>query len=254
MKSKSEEFCKSCFDKYLRKLLPDSNIVWEDVEQRYEPPEFYLTIDGEKYAVEVTRLLLKADVGTKDNLPLNKVRDILRKFVNDEIETVAETNNFLNGYYKVTFSKPITNLTQVKDNLQNALLSYICATQYLSKAPPRQVYKHGREKCSVEKLHIEEDKVVMGGPFIPRREDEALAEVQQLLEDRLSKKECKLRKLNFPKILLLHNKYHFADFQTYKKSITDAPSLPAFQAVFLVQSKKEIYLLYSKNPSWTFGN
>ena len=63
MKSKSEELCKSCFDKYLREQLPDSNVVWEDVEQRYEPPDFYLTIDNAKYAVEVTILILKADVG-----------------------------------------------------------------------------------------------------------------------------------------------------------------------------------------------
>src|SRR4030042_4903594 len=107
MKSESEEFCKSCFDKYLRELLPDSNFIWTEVEQKQEPPEFYLSVDEVKYAVEVTRLILKADVGTKDALPIGIVRDLLRKFIIDDVETIALQNHFLSGSYLVNFSKPI---------------------------------------------------------------------------------------------------------------------------------------------------
>jgi hypothetical protein len=254
MKSESEEFCKSCFDEYLRKLLPDSNVVWEEVEQRYEPPEFYLTVDSAKYAVEVTILILKAEVGTKKPLPIREIVDVLRKFVMDDVETTAKENHFLRGEYRVTFSKPITNFTHVKGAIQDALLSYIRATQGVSKAPPGVVYECSRQKCSIEKVDVEVDKVVMGGPFIPRREDEALVEAQQLLDNSLSKKEYKLRKIISPKILLLHSKYHFADFQTYKKCISMAPSLSSFQAVFLVESNGGGFMLYSKDPAWMPGN
>jgi hypothetical protein len=254
MKSESEEFCKSCLDKYLRELLPDSDIVWEDVEKRYEPPEFYLTIDSATYAVEVTILIQKADVGTKKPLPIGIIRDLLRKFVIDEVETTAKENHFLRGAYLVTFSKPITNFTHVKGAIQDALLSYICATQGVSKASPRVIYECGRQKCSIEKVHAEEDKVVMGGPIISRREDEALAEAQQLLDNRLSEKEYRLREINSPKILLLHNKYHFAEFQTYKKYISMAPSLSSFQAVLLVESNGIGIMLYSKEPAWMPGD
>jgi len=221
MKSESEEFCKSCFDKYLNELLPDSNFVWKEVEQIHEPPEFYLTVDDVKYAVEVTRLFLKTDVGTKSALPVGIVTDLIRRFVIDDVETIAKNNHFLQGAYLVIFSKPITNFTQVKDLIQDALLSYISATQDVSKTPPRVVYEHGRQKCSIEKIHAEDDKVVMGGPIISRWEDEALIECQQLLDNRLSDKEKRLRKICFPKILLLHNKYHFAELQTKKKCISN---------------------------------
>ena len=254
MKSESEEFCKSCFDKYLRGLLPDSNVVWEDVEQRCEPPEFYLTVDGAKYAVEVTILILKAGVGTKKALPIGVIRDLLRRFVIDDVETTAKKNHFLRGAYSVTFSKPITNFTHVKGAIQDALLSYICATQGVSKVPPRVVYECGRQKCSIEKVHAEEDKVVMGGPIIPRREDEALAEAQQLLDNRLGEKEHRLREISYPKILLLHNKYHFAEFQTYEKCISMAPSLSSFQAVFLVECNGRGFMLYSKDAAWIPGS
>lgn len=254
MKSASEEFCKSCFDKYLRELLPDSNIVWEDVEQRHEPPDYYLTLNSAKYAVEVTILILKADIGTKKALPIGIVRDILRKFVIDDVETTAKENNILHGAYLVIFSKPITNFTSVKGGIQDALLSYICGTQGVSKAPSRVIYKSGRQECSIEKVHGDEDKVVMGGPIISRWEDEALIEAQQLLDDRLSEKEHRLRKISYPKILLLHNKYHLAEYEIFKKCISTSPFLLSFQAVFLVESNGKSFMLYSKDQVWTIGN
>jgi hypothetical protein len=180
----------------LRKLLPDSNFLWEEVEQKHEPPDFYLTVDTEKYAVEVTQLILQADVGAIKPQPYGTVRDILRKFVIDDIEEVAKKNYFLHGTYSVMFSKPITNFSHLKDFIQYALLSYISSTQDVSKAPTKVVFEQDRQKCSIEKTYAEDDKVVMGGPIILRQEDEVLTECQQLLDNRLSEKEKRLRKVN----------------------------------------------------------
>lgn len=249
MKSESEEFCKSCFHKYLREILPDSNIMWEDVEQRYEPPDFYLTVDSAKYAVEVTILILKTDVGAKKALPIGIIRDQLRKFVIDEVETTAKVNHFLRGAYWVTFYKPITNFTHVKSAIQDALLLYIYSTKGVSKAPPRVVYEFGRQRCSIEKVNAEEDKVVMGGPIISGWVGKTV-EAQQLLNNRLSEKEYRLREISSPKILLLHNKYHFAEFQDYKECLLMSPSLSSFQTVFLVESNGKGFLLYSEDSAW----
>jgi len=182
MKSKSEEFCKDRFDRFLKGLLPNSTISWEEVAPADEPPEFYLSVDGTKYAVEVTILMQKAGVGAREPLPVGTIRDLLRRFVTDEVQSVARQQHYLHGTYLVTFSKPIDNFTNVKTAIQNELLSYIRTTQGLSKAPLEVIHKCGRQKCQIEKIRGGEDRVVMGGPAMFSWEGEAIVVVQQLLE------------------------------------------------------------------------
>jgi hypothetical protein len=250
MKSESEEFCKDSFDKYLKKIIPASTIFWQDVEQKDEPPEFYLTVNSLKYAVEVTILMQKVDVGAKNLLPVGIVRDFLRKFVVDEVEAVARSNSFLQGSYLVRFTKPITDFANNKGSIQSELLSYISATQSVSKSPPKLVYKRNRQECLIEKLHNEENRVIMGGPVIGNRESEALVEVKQLLENRLDEKQYKLSKIAYPKILLLHDKYYFLDLDAYKASISTVSSLQSFHTVFIVSRDNEGQVLHSQNTTW----
>ncbi len=250
MKSKSEEFCKASFDRYLKKIAPASTIFWKDVEQKEEPPEFYLSANGTMYAVEVTILMQKVDVGAKKHLPVSVVRDLLREFVADEVEAVARKGHFLQGSYTVVFSKPITGFANVKDMIQSDLLSYISATQAVSKAPPRVVYERGRQKCLIRKEHDEENKVVMGGPYIGRRENEASMEVKHLLDNRLDEKQHRLRNIAYPKILLLHDKYYFAELEVYRACISTVSSLRSFHTVFIVESNGEGQVLYSQDPTW----
>lgn len=68
-------------------------------------------------------------------------------------------------------------------------------------------------------MHNEENKVIMGGPVISRWEGEALVEVKQLLDNRLGEKQYRLRNIADPKILLLHDKYYFADLEAYRACI-----------------------------------
>jgi hypothetical protein len=250
MKSESEEFCKDSFNEYLRKITPASSLIWKEVELKAEPPEFYLSVNGTIYAVEVTILMQKVNVGAKKHLPVGIIRDLLERFVADEVEVVARNSSYLQGAYLVVFSKPITNFADVKGMIQSGLLSYISATQAVTKAPPKVVYKHNRQECLIEKVHNEEDKVVMGGPVLSRWEGEALAEAKQLLAHRLDEKQHRLRNISDPKILLLHNKYYFADLNAYKACISEIPSLHSFHTVFIVESKNDGQILYSQDSNW----
>ncbi len=250
MKSESEEYCKDSFDRYLKKTALASTIVWKEVEQKDEPPEFYLFVNGVKYAVEVTIMLQKVDVGAKKRLPVLVVRRLMAQFVVDEVEAVARENSCLQGSYLVSFSKPITDFANLKGMIQSELLSYISMTQAVSKAPPKVVYERSRQKCVIEKLHNDENKVIMGGPFISRWKNEALVEAKQLLDNRLDEKQHRLRNVPYPKILLLHNKYYFADLEAYKACISKAPSLSSFHTVFIVESNSEGQVLYSQEPTW----
>ena len=248
MKSESEEFCKDSFDKYLKKVISASTIFWKEVEK--EPPEFYLSVNGMVYAVEVTILMQKVDVRAKKDLPVGIVRDLLNKFVIDEVEAVAKVNSWLQGTYLVSFSKPITDFAKHKDLIQSNLLDYISATQAANIAPPKLVYKHNRQKCLIEKVHDEENKVGMGGPVISRWENETLVEVKQLLDNRLDEKQYRLRNITHPKILLLHDKYYFADLEVYEACIPTVSSLESFHTVFIVGNIIEGQVLYSQDSTW----
>ncbi|MCJ7721454.1 hypothetical protein MUO98_03475 [Candidatus Bathyarchaeota archaeon] len=250
MKSESEEFCKAGFDTYLRKIIPTSNLLWKEVEQKAEPPDFYLSVNTTKYAVEVTILIEKVDVGAKNHLPVSIIRDLLENFVNDEVEAIARDSGYLRGAYLVVFSKPITNFANTKYMIQAKLLSFISETQAESKVPPRVIYKDGRQECLIEKLHNQQDKVVMGGPVISKWAGEALTAAKQLLDDRLDEKKHRLRNISDSKILLLHDKYPFASRETYKTYILEVPPLHSFHTVFVVGSNKEGEILYSQEPTW----
>jgi hypothetical protein len=64
-----------------------------------------------------------------------------------EIEALARNGKFLQGCYLVSFSKPITNFAKVKGIIQSELLSYISATQAVSKALAKIVYGRDRESA-----------------------------------------------------------------------------------------------------------
>ena len=250
MKSKEEEFCKDSFDAYLREKIPIRSLLWKEVEKVAEPPDFYLCVGNTEYAVEVTTLIEKIDVGTNNQLPVKVIIRHLKKFVKDEVEVIAKNNNYLRGTYLITFSKPITNFTKIKDMIQTGLRSYISDTQVVNKAAPRVVYKNGRQECQIEKVHNQQDKVIMGGIIISKWEEEALATARQLFYVRLDEKMHKLRNLSHPKILLLYDRFPFTSVEAYNTCISEGSFTDFFHTIFITGSDGESKILYSKETDW----
>ncbi len=253
IKTASEKFCKNSFDDFLKNLLPDSVISWTCVEKKEEPPDFFLSVDDTKYAVEVTILMQKFDIGTKKPLPLGKIRDELENFVRDEVESVARDNNCLHGVYLVTFSKPIDSFTNAKTMIRNKLLVYIRATEGSGNTPGELVYKCGRQTCKITKVHDGYNKVFMGGPGDSKWKREVLADAYQLLDKRIEQKEHKLRKISCPKVLLLHDQYIFGTVETWRARISSISSLASFHTLFIVGNNSKGSVLYSQDPKWASG-
>ena len=251
-KKHSEELCKNSFDRFLKNLLPYSSISWEDVPQKCEPPDYYLCIDDNRYAVEVTILMKKVNVGKKHKpLPHRRISENLQCFIKNDIESIARDNNYLCGTYWVSFSEPIKNFPNNKRKIQSSLLSYIRKTQNLNNAPCQVVYKTGRQDCEIEKTGDRDDKVCIGISLTTSKWDgEINSEVYQLLDESIGKKVYKLRNISCPKILLLHDQYLFACSQKYKSFILSISSRFSFHTVFLVENKSKSLLLYSQDPKW----
>jgi hypothetical protein len=251
-KSPSEKYCKNSFDKFLNNRLPNSAISWDCVEQKDEPPDFFLFVDGTKYAVEITILVQTVDVGTKEPHPIGKIQDELKKFIQNKVESVALDSGYLHGLYLVTFWKPIDSFTKVKTIIQKNLLTYIQDTQGLSNAPSERICESGRQMCKITKVHDKDNAVLMAGPGDSKFKSEILADACQLLNKSIQEKEHKLRNIFYPKVLLLHNKDIFCTVETYKACISSISSLVSFHTVFMVDNSKGV-LLYSQDPKWASG-
>jgi len=251
-KSASEDFCKNIFHEFLMKHLPNSAISWASVEQKNEPPDYFLFIDGTKYAVEITIIVETLDIGAKEPLPIGKIQDELKKFIQDKVESVARDNHYLHGLYSVKFWKPVHSFTTIKAIIQCKLLTYIRNTQTLSDSPSELIYESGRQICKITKIHDKDNAVLMAGPDDFKIESEVLADACQLLNKHIQEKEYKLRNISCPKVLLLHNKDNFCTAETYKACISLIPSRISFHSVCIVDSSKAV-LLYSQDPKWISG-
>jgi len=194
----------------------------------------------------------RVDVGIKEPLPIGKIQDELKKFIQDKVESVALHYGYLNGLYLVTFWKPIDSFTKVKTIIQNKLLTYIQATQGLTKAPSKLIYECGRQICKITKVHDKENSVLMAGPGGSKFNCQILAEACQLLNKSIQEKEDKITNISCPKVLLLHNKDIFCTAETYKTCISSISSLVSFHTVFIVDNSKGV-LLYSQDPKWVSG-
>jgi hypothetical protein len=104
MKSPNEEFCKAQFTTFLTTASSQTSIIWDEGAN---PPDYDLTIDGVKYAVEVTALMERIQVGSI-TLPESGIIDSLWSLV-DEIEATAQKQNILTGSYVVGFLHPIVD-------------------------------------------------------------------------------------------------------------------------------------------------
>lgn len=248
MKSANEEFCKQEFDAFLQRTVSVSKSLWRDVERANEPPDYYLSLDGTWYAVEVTTITGQLQVGSR-SLPQVEVVAALRGFAR-AIESQAKRDGFLRGMYIVSFGRPIDDFRLLRERIRDSLLGYIKSTQGLSSAPEEVVFRRGRQFCSIRKHRSAPDSVGVGGPWLGRWEAVLADEICDLLAERLRDKAHKLRKVEEPKILLLRDRYHFADRADYWACMAGFPFLGCFHTLFVARSSAESFVLHSQEPAW----
>lgn len=244
MKSKIEEYCKSEFQDYLESTTQVTQIKWEEDE----PPDYYLYMDGKKYAVEVSTLVQRFRIG---ELTLSRIGVVASLWdLVDEVERTAEKEATLNGTYVVRFSRPITDFGTVRDQLFQQLLSYMRRTRQHASARERVVFEQGKQRCTIEKLHNQRSHVGKIGPSDAKWEVEITEEVCSLLQERIDTKHDKLRDISDPKVLLLYDAYQLATPKAYQSCLDDLTHLDEFHTVFIAGEGRPRWVLHSKNSGW----
>jgi len=255
MKREDEEFCRMQFDTFVRSAIPPPEIGWTEVEQRDEPPDYYLYLDDARFAVEVTTLLEKVAVGTNSPLPPAVIAKILRRFVKG-VESTAKAEGCLHGDYLVAFPTPIDDFSRVRREISANLLDYIRATAHLERSDMTIVFEqiipqNRPQQCGIQKVGGRRDRVAAGTPFWFKWEGDAAGDLCGLLKKLLDTKIGKLRAVAPPKILLIRDVYMFADRAMYEMCKARISSLTSFHTVFIVQGSRGGFVLHSQRRDWS---
>jgi hypothetical protein len=254
MKRSDEELCKAQFDSFIKQFFSPQRMIWEEIPQQDEPPDYYLLLGDTKFAVEVTTLMELVSVGTLSSLPRFQIVRFFEQFVG-KIEEIAKNEGYLRGYYLVSFSAPIEDFSAVHDKVRDRLLEYIRNTSHVETAPfqclfERVVPQQRPQECGIQKLGSRPVRIVSGAPVWAKWEGEAAEGIYSLLHEILNIKMHKLADIGEPIILLLLDEYRFADRQMFEKCIHRIPSPVHFHTIFIVQGQKGGFPIYSQNRDW----
>ena len=134
--TKSELSAKDEFDGWLRGQMPTVHVTWEVPD--HDPPDFYLSFDGEKYAVEVTDMMT------------NRTHvESYAKFI-EGVQREARTRGILSGSHLVSFDYTIADWRKTKREVRTRLLEYVESAGTLPVSTASHVIKvNGRSVARV---------------------------------------------------------------------------------------------------------
>jgi hypothetical protein len=143
-----EEHCRNAFDTFLKQRYQAGDITWTTGD-RNKPPDYFLQLRCNKYAVEVTSVLEKATLGNKiiDNLEIDKS---INRFIED-IQKDAIEEGILKGAYIVRY-KPIRDFGNQKQVIAKRIRDYLRHTQNVSSAPAENIAGEGHLNWYIYKL------------------------------------------------------------------------------------------------------
>jgi len=248
MKRSDEELSRAEFHTFLTANTKHTAITWKEVKQSDEPPDYYLYLENEEFAVEVTSIMEDINVSPQPR-SFKAIWASIKEFV-DDIGRQARTGGYLKGHYFISMS-PLDNFGAVRNSLTNDLINYIHETRHLRTAPQRVVYETGKRRCFISKCSDDLDHVAYGISFDPKWVDER--ELCSLIAESLKEKCRKLSHVHQPKILLLIDVFTHGTIASWEKCLPGLSTLDAFHTIFRVSPSLGSSVLYSTDKRWMPG-
>jgi hypothetical protein len=220
-----ERFCRDEFDSWLRKRYPDTGIVWQD--EANDPPDFWLMLNGQRYAVEVTRIVDEQERG--DTAALWQLVE--------RAEKDAQEAGELSGIYVVVFNGRIDKLGKLRNAMTATLRELVRETAALEKFSPTPIEVSGRVLCKVEK-HSPHGSVLapVGGAVDSGSwEGEIREKLSELLQRAFGRKCAIPTKMKVPTIIILYDVYRLASRKTFIECLQAIPQARIFHTLYVVE-------------------
>lgn len=224
-----------------------------------DPPDFWISIAGERYAAEVTSIVV--DYGYHDLC--SKLKEAILKN--------CEALGCLNGKYALVVMGhpkiPKRTSGQWRTIVEHAT-SYIRDTKNNQRAEKKYLLKDTNGNLAIEKLSKRGAVVGLAGPLKLKWEGEFRLQLSDIFQNRVDKKRSALERkgvrLECPNILLLfYDADGFSDMQTAKEVFQHVKRFDYFHSVYWAASfaarQNELYpgspgrkgcFLYSKISEW----
>ena len=229
---KQEEFCRDEFDRWLKGQYPKVSVSWKD---GFEPPDFWLILNDQEYAVEITRLVDERD---------RRVTASLWHIVDNAEVKAREANNFF-GTYVVRFTGPIKTFKNWRNTLKDKIFEYVRQTVLLQTHSGENIVVNDQTLCHIQKLDPGGATIGCTGPNNGGGwEEDIRRDLRVLLKEAFSKKTKKLNKINHPKVLVLYDLYWFAKRNIFIECVQSADQINQFHTVYVVQDKNRSYVAY----------
>ena len=266
-----EEFCKQCFDGYLRERLGLST-QWR---LGNEPPDYYLTVGGRTFAVEITQVFGQVTTEAEESMGDEEYEASMETLC-ESIRRAAIAEGMLNGFYLIQFVGPFGQFRRSRSLITAGVLQYIRGTQHATTAPGRVVFSEIGlqmkdigfapetiaefvgdrwipESCSIEKLGGAPDGIecVAGSRSRFMWEGQVLAEACRMLQGAVSQKRRKLAEISEPLILLVLHRWPMVGAGIYRGCMEDLNLPRWFHSVFVVQSADVAYFLHTEQTDWS---
>ncbi|MBZ0302428.1 MAG: hypothetical protein K8J31_21960 [Anaerolineae bacterium] len=245
---KDEEFAKQAFDQFLA-TKGISDRLWLEGN---EPPDYFLVINNQRYAAEITTITERIDTPRK-TVSRRTIDKSGEAFVRD-VETTATKEGILNGTYYISFPFVQRDYYAVQKSLKLALLDFISRSKNDSEFPHTPIKIDGVQYCAIQKTQRPGSRIIVGiNPSNAKWAGDAAIEACDLLLSSISEKEIKLAHINEQKILIILNEYPYIDSVAfYKSCLTTASQVENFHTIFLIDLEKtdNDCVLCTKNPNW----
>ena len=228
MKRADEEYCKTTFSAFLARHVAGSQVLWSEVPQNQEPPDYYLTINGKRYAVEVTSLIDDVVIGESVRMSSVGARKSLVSLCEDIKRNLVE-RGLLSGAYVMTL-QPIEGLRALRPPIETGVIEYVQRTRFEETAPREVLVKKGRARIAIQKHHNQSHQLywmISGGA---KWEGQMRDDIARLLEGALHDKRRKLKDVETPTILLLLDRYHHGATAMWSAA-ADGADFTGFQVV-----------------------
>lgn len=254
MPTDRERFCAKSFDRFLAQDIEEDLPCWKPVTRGEDPPDFYLTLGDETFAVEVTSTPVQrqpavGEVPVIEETYIESHREIARS-----LEDMARTRG-LAGHYALSFAQPVASedFSKVKEALLLDLVKAVTRSQSEPVSWSEDMTHEGRTLCWLLKVGggpIKVNEVFGDTGWIESPEFRAL--VTAILHQAIARKKQKLeaKAIPHPAILLLLNTYLLADPRTVWSCLQSVAERSAFHSIFLVQPDGTGMMIHSEYDRW----
>lgn len=234
-------------------------------KEKNDPPDFWITINGKKFAVEVTSIVEEQEQEYRARL-----RNLKQIILNSSLE-----QDSLNGKYVLLITRhpKLPKKTSHKwCDLAAQATSFISMTRNAESTNEISLLKDANGSLRIKKISGQGAAVGIMGPVNAKNTGYIQEELQKLIKERVNEKRQKLenKKISVlcPRVmLLLYDAYGYGGVEDAQKVLLNMHGYDWFHSIFWAASftdrpnvlfpanpSREGRFLYSANKEWQTGS